>query len=141
MEFSCIGDSVNLASRTEGLTKYYGVTILITENTLVDLGDSFVTREIESVVVTGKENSVKVYELIAKNGDQLEYKIQETMRLYAAGLEFYRRQEFSLAIDMFNDAINVSDDGPSKVLMARAKNYLENPPLIGWKADFVAVGK
>jgi adenylate cyclase len=141
MEFSCIGDAVNLASRTEGLTKFYGITIMITEYTLRDTGDSFITRELESVIVTGKKTAVKMYELVGRKGDVLDPEIQETVRLYSQGLEHYRNREFHEAMEMFQSAIDLTDDGPSKVLFTRTKNYIQNPPPIDWSTDYQAEGK
>jgi adenylate cyclase len=141
MEFSCIGDAVNLASRTEGLTKFYGITILITEHTLQETGDAFIAREVESVVVTGKKVAVKLYELIGRQGDLIENDIQETLRLYSRGLELYRNRDFFEASEMFQSAIELTDDGPSKVLLQRTKNYIRNPPPHEWKTDYIAEGK
>jgi adenylate cyclase len=140
MEFSCIGDAVNLASRTEGLTKFYGITIMITEYTLRDTGDAFITREVESVIVTGKKTAVKMYELLGRKGDILDPQTQETVRLYTQGLEYYRRQDFHEAVEMFQSAVDVSDDGPAKVLLSRSKHYIQNPPN-DWTTDYLAEGK
>ncbi|KAJ3261103.1 hypothetical protein HK103_006412 [Boothiomyces macroporosus] len=141
MEFSCIGDAVNLASRTEGLTKYYGITILITQFTLDETGDSFITREIESVVVTGKKMSVKMYELLGRKGDILSPELTETIRLFQGGLAFYKRRMFIQAQELFESAIQLTDDGPSKVLLSRCKHYIEQPPLVDWDGTYVAEGK
>ncbi|KAJ3300723.1 hypothetical protein HK104_006021 [Borealophlyctis nickersoniae] len=141
MEFSCIGDAVNLASRTEGLTKAYGLTILITENTLIETGDNFITREIDSVIVTGKSNKVNIYELMGKKGDELPPKVLEACRLYAEGLKQYRKRNFSGAVDLFGKAVEVAKDGPSKTMLARCKKYLEEPPPENWNGVYVAEGK
>ena len=141
MEFSCIGDAVNLASRTEGLTKYYGVTILITEHTLQDTADFFITREIESVIVTGKKTSVRMFELLGRKGEHLDAKLKEAIKCYATGYDFYKRRMFSQAIELFDAAIRVNDDGPSKTLLSRCKYYLEHPPPAHWTPVFTAEGK
>ena len=141
MEFSCIGDAVNLASRTEGLTKFYGVIIIITEFTLRETGDAFITREIESVVVQGKKVGVRLYELIGRKGESIPRDIRETLSLYASGLDFYKRRMFENSIEMFTAAIGLSNDGPSKVLLARSQHYLENPPASDWEATYFAEGK
>jgi adenylate cyclase len=141
MEFSCIGDAVNLASRTEGLTKFYGIAIIITEHTLKDTGDSFITREIESVIVTGKKKAVKMYELVGRKGDVLDSEIYETTRLYSQALEYYRNREFHEAAELLQSAVELSDDGPSKVLLSRTKNYIQTPPASDWNSDYLAEGK
>jgi adenylate cyclase len=141
MEFSCIGDAVNLASRTEGLTKYYGLTILITENTLVDTGNQFITREVESVIVTGKKTSVKMYELVGRVGDAFNPDMLEAHRIYGRAMELYRRQDFIEAAHLFQNAIDLANDGPSKALLPRTLNYINSPPEGVWTAEYIASGK
>jgi hypothetical protein len=141
MEFSCIGDAVNLASRVEGLTKFYGVQILITEFTLADVGDAFLIREVDNVIVTGKKNSVKIYELLGRKGDRLDFDFQESVRMYAMALHAYRKREFGIAAETFQAAIDSTGDGPSKVLLERCHKYMEHPPPKDWKGDYLAEGK
>lgn len=141
MEFSCIGDAVNLSSRTEGLTKLYGVVILITENTLMETGDLFVTREIDAVVVKGKNRSVRIFELICKRGDPIPQEIQQVCHLFSIGLDLYRRKQFEEAIGMFTAAHSTNGDGPSKVFIRRCEQYIESPPPCSWNAVYVAEEK
>ncbi|KAI8851870.1 hypothetical protein BC829DRAFT_386192 [Chytridium lagenaria] len=130
MEFSCIGDAVNLASRIEGLTKHYAQT-----------HDQFVTREVDQVIVTGKSNKVAIFELLGRKGDPLPEKVLEGAHLFRQGLSKYRKKFFKEAIDIFETAIRVADDGPSKTLVQRCRNYLVNPPPADWNGVHVAEGK
>nr|KAJ3420326.1 hypothetical protein HK105_005811 [Polyrhizophydium stewartii] len=141
MEFSCIGDAVNLASRTEGLTKFYGIMILVTEFTLMETGDAFITREVESVVVTGKKSSVRMYELLGRKGDELSHEASKAVELYASGYELYKQRNFKDAADLFRTAIEICGDGPSKVLLSRCEHYIEAPPPPDWTGVYVAEGK
>lgn len=141
MEFSCIGDAVNLASRVEGLTKFYGVQILITEFTLAECGDAFLTREVDTVVVTGKKNSVTMYELLGRKDDKLDFDFLESVRMYGMALHAYKRREFALAAETFNSAVESTNDGPSKVLLDRCKKYIEHPPPKDWKGEYTSEGK
>lgn len=141
MEFSCIGDAVNLASRVEGLTKFYGVQILITEFTLGDAGDCFLTREVDNVIVTGKKNSVKIYELLGRKDDKLDFDFEESVRIYGMGMNAYKKRNFDIAAETFQAAIDITGDGPSKVLLERCRKYMEHPPPEDWKGDYLAEGK
>jgi adenylate cyclase len=141
MEFSCIGDSVNLASRTEGLTKFFKVTILITENTLKDTNDEFITREIDRVVVTGKKTSVKMYELIGRKGDEIPFNVKQSIECYEKGLQLYRNREYQEACTNFEKGIQIGNDGASKVLLNRVKSYIQDPPDSNWNGDFIASEK
>ncbi|KAI8905955.1 GAF and PAS/PAC sensor-containing adenylate/guanylate cyclase [Gorgonomyces haynaldii] len=141
MEFSCIGDAVNLASRVEGLTKFYGITIMITEYTLKETNDLFITREIEPVQVMGKKKGVRMFELLGRKGEAIPRDIRESISLYTAGFDFYKKRLFEQASEMFNAAIAMSGDGPSKVLLQRSKQYMEQPPDENWDGTYIAEGK
>ncbi|KAJ3118978.1 hypothetical protein HDU96_005215 [Phlyctochytrium bullatum] len=141
MEFSCIGDAVNLASRIEGLTKHYNVTILITEHTLAETNDCFFTREVDRVIVTGKSKTVGIYELLGKKSDNIDPVVAKGVDLFADGLRLYRKRYFDEAIKTFEQAIKIADDGPSKTLLARCKKYLDHPPPPDWNGVYVSEGK
>lgn len=138
MEFSCIGDPVNLASRVEGLTKFYGITIMITEHTLQEIKDLFITREIETVIVTGKKTGCRMFELLGKKGDHISDATQKTLDLYRLAYEIYKNRKFQEAADLFSAAVTLSDDGPSKVLLERCKHFVDNPPPPEWNSVYTS---
>ena len=141
MEYSCIGDAVNLSSRVEGLTKGYGVTILVTEYTLAETEDHFITREIDSVIVTGKTQPVKMFELIGRKGDPLSDATLKRIQLYAEGMGLYKKRLFEEAISKFQKAVSFYHDGPSRTMLDRCLKYIENPPDRDWNGVYVAEGK
>ncbi|KAI8815296.1 hypothetical protein BJ742DRAFT_876179 [Cladochytrium replicatum] len=133
MEFSCIGDAVNLASRIEGLTKYYRTAILITEFTYEELGDLFWCREVDSVVVTGRSKGVTIYELQGKKADgPLPEKMIEANNLYADALRIYRQRDFDTASSMFKECVDMFNDGPSETMRLRCELFLSKPPSSTW---------
>jgi adenylate cyclase len=140
--YGVLGDQVNLGSRLEGLNKQYGTDILIGENTVQLIGDAFLLREIDLVRVIGRENAVRIYELLAKAGTSLPQAQEKAFRSYAAGLEAYRQQRWHDAIGLFEEGLALwHGDGPSRVMAGRCQVYQKTPPPEDWDGVFEALYK
>ncbi|MEP7004884.1 MAG: adenylate/guanylate cyclase domain-containing protein [Sphingomonas bacterium] len=126
--FTVMGDTVNFASRLEGANKIYGTRLLIDDATHDMAGDSIESREIDSIMVLGREEPVRIYELAAMAGD-LPAERRGMFDLYAAGLAQYRLGKWDPAAKSLHAALQADpSDGPSKTLLARIEQFKATPP-------------
>jgi adenylate cyclase len=131
--YTVMGDSVNLASRLEGITKNYGTRIIISETTFESVREQFSCRELDRVRVKGKLQPVVIYELLAKKTDKLAPHIQEGLVEFAKGCSLYNERNFGEAIIAFTAGMNkMPDDRASQVYIDRCLEYLANPPNENW---------
>jgi len=105
MDFTIIGDGVNLAARLESACKQYGAHILISEFTYAKLKDTYRTREVDYVVVKGKTEPVAIYEILDYHNEQTFPNIVEVVTLFKNGLGKYRQRQWQQAINLFNEAL------------------------------------
>jgi adenylate cyclase len=135
--YGALGDNVNLGSRLEGLNREYGTDILIGENTARLVGDAFRLRELDMVRVKGRQNTVRVYELLAKAGEALPEQMERALEPFAAGLAAYRRQAWAEAAVFFSRALEANPaDGAAATILERCRIYQSTPPPADWDGVF-----
>jgi adenylate cyclase len=140
--YGALGDQVNLGSRLEGLNKMYGTEILLGENTAPLVDKSFLLRELDMVRVVGRKQPVRVYELVGKVNDSLPEQKLNALKLFAQGLETYRRQLWEEALARFNESLALfPQDGPSRVMAERCRIYKEACPPADWDCVFEHTSK
>ncbi len=133
MDYTVIGDGVNLSSRLEGVTKEYGCDIILSEFTYNLCGDRIWVRELDKIRVKGKHEAVTIYELIGNRTQSLKDSDHEFLAHYSAGREAYLARDFFRAIANFEHAQKIrSFDQAIAVHLERAQKYLLDPPPESW---------
>lgn len=140
-DYTVIGDSVNLGSRLESLTKEYGVCLLITETTKQEIGNGYLTRTVDLVAVKGKKEPVRIYELVkrSKNATQDD---KQFFKKYEDAIAAYFGKDFTAAERITRELLDERpDDGPSKTLNSRASTFIKEPPPADWNGVWVMTKK
>ena len=130
--YTVIGDTVNLASRLEAANKAYGTGIMVTEDTLRLAQHEVEARELDLLVVVGKTEPVRVYELLAPAG-QLAPGTAELRAVFEEGLGAYRAAKWEIADRKFRECLALRpDDGPSRTFLDRVAVLQGRPPAGEW---------
>lgn len=133
LNYTVIGDAVNVASRLEGANKEYGTEIIIGEETRRLAGARIHARELDRLMVYGRAGGIAIYELLnmAEPGAMLP----DWVTRYHAGLAAYRARDFTIAISLFQQVVDArASDEPARIMLERCKRYLTSPPGEDWEA-------
>lgn len=134
-DYTVMGDSVNLASRLEGINKEYGTRVVISEFTYDRVKDDFFCRELDAVRVKGKARPVKIFELVALRSD--EDPRTEIIEPFTQALLYYRGQEWDKAEEKFHEVLSkIPEDVAAQLYLQRIANLREEPPGPDWDGVF-----
>jgi adenylate cyclase len=130
--YTVMGDMVNLASRLEGANKPYGTYLMISEFTYEEVKELVDVRELDLLTVKGKEQPVRVYEVLEEKG-KTPAALLRMVEHYDKGLALYRERDFAGAIAAFEAALVENPaDRPSLMYIERCRHFLEEPPDQDW---------
>jgi adenylate cyclase len=142
MDYTVIGDAVNLAARLESACKQYSAEILISEFTLAKLKGTYRTREIDLVIVKGKTTPVSVHEVLNHHNEESFPNMRDVLSQYEHGLERYRQGNWQPAIDSFNQALKLNpSDAICETYIERCKFFQDNPPGDDWNRVWTMTSK
>ena len=130
MEFTALWDSVNLASRLEGVNKFYNTYICASEDVYNDVKKSFEFRYLDKIRVKWKNKPVKIYELICSLDDATDELLDLVQKFWFA-INLYLEWDFETALKRFQLLADVWDK-PSLTYIERCKQYIKTPPPEDW---------
>ncbi|MAM48681.1 MAG: hypothetical protein CMP90_07005 [Gammaproteobacteria bacterium] len=146
MNYTMMGDTVNLAARLEASAKQYGVYIQVAEETYQVCKDKFIWRDLDYVIVMGKTEPAQVFELIAEAGN-MPSGYDKLLPAYHEAVKLYRNQDWVKAIEAFKASDELEDmfpgrkTNPSRVYIPRCEHYKENPPGDDWDGSWALTKK
>ncbi|MDB5565121.1 MAG: adenylyl cyclase, partial [Tardiphaga sp.] len=130
--YTVIGDTVNLASRLEGINKLYGTSLILSEETYRMAQQVVEARELDLITVAGKTEPVRIYEAMGRVSELTPEQIQ-LREVFANGLAAYRRQDWDEAQTCFeNCLLGDAEDGPSRLFADRVSQLRSVPPPADW---------
>lgn len=133
MDYTVIGDGVNLSARLEGATKEYGCDIILSESTYNLCRDRIWVRELDRIRPKGKSQPVSIYELIGEVETPLNDATRKLLDYYEAGRHAYINRDFRKALTHFSAAYHIKPTDQAVIAhLERSQNYLENPPPEYW---------
>jgi adenylate cyclase len=142
MDYTMIGDGVNLAARLESACKQYTAKILISEHTQAKLRGTYRMRAVDRVIVKGKTKPVAIYEVLDGYSAEEFPEVMDVVGYFNAGIEHYRKMAWNKAISSFKKALRANpNDRLTQNYIERCVYFIENPPGDAWDGVWVLTSK
>ncbi|WP_168203547.1 CHASE2 domain-containing protein [Oceanispirochaeta crateris] len=136
MDYTMMGNAVNLSARLEGVNKQYGTWILISDSTYKETEDQFTVRQLDRVRVVGINEPVRLYELVDEKLLTPE-NVLEGLDCFHKGMEQFEARNWSEANNWFKKARKfIPEDAPSEIYMKRCLKFSQEPPPKDWDGVF-----
>jgi adenylate cyclase len=133
LEFTVIGDRVNLAERLQNANKYYGTSVLICDRTAARLKRAVKLRELDLIRVRGMRNPIPIYEVLDHHTEESFPNLDVVISAFGRGLGYYRKQSWSRAAACFSESLTAfPGDRPSRLYLERCETYSTESPPLGW---------
>jgi adenylate cyclase len=136
MNYTVMGNAVNLAARLEGVNKMYGTWILTTDYTAKEAGDEFIYRRLDQVRVVGINTPVQLLEVIDfKNSISSER--ESFLKDFEKALDLFNERNYKAAQEIFDNLVKINaEDGPSTIYRDRCIDFIKSPPAKDWDGVF-----
>jgi adenylate cyclase len=137
LNYTAIGSSINTASRLEGANKFYGTSIIVSENMYHMIRHEFILRMIDCVALKGQAETGFIYELLAEKGELLSFDVVEYNLLFSQGFKAYQHKQWDVAINFFQQCLIIySDDTVAKIFIDRCEFFKVTPADDGWNGVY-----
>ena len=141
MDYTMMGDVVNLAARLEGANKFYKTFSMISGSTYELVKDDVDSRQLDIIRVVGKNEPVPVHELLERK-NQTSSEMSGVVEQYLKALKLYQDRNFADAVKEFEKVLSIDpEDGPSQTYVKRCGMFLESPPEKDWDGVFTFTEK
>lgn len=136
LNYTVIGDPVNVASRLEGVNKVYHTEIIVSHATWEQCHKLFEFRKLDRIAVVGRSEGLDIYELCTQKND-IEKELKKIYSYYEMGLQYYFDQKWDKALQCFSVVLKYrSFDEPSKIMFERCRKFRQSPPPENWNGVF-----
>lgn len=135
--YTAVGDSVNLASRLEGLNKLYGSEIIVSETTVVGAGNGFIFRPLDLVAVKGRQKSVRIFQLLGRADHPSAPAWKNIAQLSESALASYLKRQWRESYEQFQQILEIlPEDSAAEMYLNRCRELHDKPPGPDWNGVF-----
>lgn len=142
LNYTAIGDTINIANRLVGINKIYGTQIIISRLVYETLKNDFVMRKIDLVTLKGRVESNYIYELLSHNKKGLSFDFDHYIHVFDRAFQYYQHRKWDQALGLFSECLKIfPEDTVAIVFMQRITQFQKNPPKPSWNGEWNIIEK